>query len=234
MSDILAVLIDTPLFGVLLTVAAFLSAERIVKRLKRPYITNLFVSLLLLIGFLTLTGIDVASYQKGGDMITFLVGPMTLALGMPVYKQRHVLLANAVPILGGIFVGAVVALVSGFVLGTLVGLDASAILSILPKNTTTGIAQELIRTLGEDSALTIALVIVAGNTGYMAASNLYSLFGIRHPIARGVALGTASHAVGTKRALEMGETEGAVSSIAIGVTGIITTILLPIVLHLLS
>ncbi|MDY3118215.1 MAG: LrgB family protein [Peptoniphilus sp.] len=223
--------ISSPLFGIGLTVGCFLLGDRITKKINKPYITQLFVLLTLLITFLAVTGIDLADYQKGGEMISFLIGPMTLALAVPIYKQRKVLLENLLPILGAIVVGSATALVSGYLLGKLVGLDLSLIRSLLPKNTTTGIAQELSLSMGADRALTIALVIIAGNTGYMFSSSLYKLFGITHPVARGVALGSASHAVGTKRALELGETEGAVSSVAVGVCGMITTLILPFFLH---
>ncbi|MDD7362879.1 MAG: LrgB family protein [Peptoniphilus sp.] len=233
MSDSILFLVDSPLFGIFLTVLTFVLADRLTKIINKPYITQLFLMMVILITFFAVTGIDLDYYQQGGDMITFLIGPMTIALAMPIYRERHILAEYFIPILGAIAVGAVVALVSGYALGKLVGLDKSVILSLLPKNTTTGIAQELSLAIKGDSPLTIALVIIAGNTGYMFASTVYSLTRIEHPVAKGVALGTSSHAVGTKRALELGETEGAVSSAAIGVAGMITTFLLPAALALM-
>lgn len=233
MLDFIQSFAASPLFGIFITLAAFLIADRLTRIIDKPYVNQLFIILAILIAFLVVTGIDLEDYQRGGDVITFLVGPMTIALALPIYRERHILLKHFVPILGGIVVGAVVALVSGYFLGKLVGLDPNAILSLLPKNTTTGIAQELSIVIGGDSPLTVALVLIAGNTGYILATNLYALTKITHPVAKGVALGSASHAVGTKRALELGELEGAVSSSAIGVCGMITTALLPILLPIL-
>lgn len=225
-------ILELPLFGIFLTVGCYILSHYITKKIDKPYLTTLLVTIALVIVVLVVTGIELEDYQKGGHMISFLVAPMTLALAVPIYNRRQIIAKHFIPIMGAIVVGSATALLSGYLLGKLVGLDMKLIASLLPKNTTTGVAVELCHHMGGDSALTIVLVIIVGNVGYILGPGLYKLFRIKHPIAKGVALGTASHAMGTRRALGMGETEGAVASAALGICGMITTVILPIFLRL--
>ena len=143
---------------------------------------------------------------------------------------RDRLKANALPILIGITSGALVAIVSTVGLGLIFKLSNKMIISLSPKSTTTAIAMELSRILGGDPALTVAFVVFAGTLGFMFGEPIFKLLKIENKTARGIALGTASHAFGTNRALLMGEEEGAMSSLAIGVAGVMTTFLLPPIL----
>ena len=231
MISLLKPIVELPLFGIFLTIGCYILSHYIAEKVDKPFVTTLWVTIAMVITFLVVTGIELEDYQKGGHMISFLVAPMTLALAVPMYNRRHIIAEHFVPIIGAIVVGSAAALLSGYLLGKLVGLDMKLIASLLPKNTTTGVAVELCHHMGGDSALTIALVIIVGNAGYMLAPGLYKLFRIKHPVAKGVALGTASHAMGTRRALEIGETEGAVASAALGICGMITTLILPLFLR---
>lgn len=231
MISLLEPIVELPLFGIFITIGFYILSHSIAKKVDKPYVSTLLLTITMVIAFLVVTGIELEDYQRGGDMISFLIAPMTLALAVPIYNRRHIIAKHFVPIIGAIVAGSAAALLSGYLLGKLVGLDMKLIASLLPKNTTTGIAVELCHQIGGDSALTIALVIIVGNVGYMLAPGLYKLFRITHPVAKGVAMGTASHAMGTRRALEMGETEGAVASAALGICGMITTLILPLFLR---
>ena len=151
---------------------------------------------------------------------------------MPLYKQVDKLKENAGAIIVGIASGVIVAIISTLGLGKLFGLSGEMIASLAPKATTTAIAIDLSSTFGGDPALTIAFVTVAGAVGFMVGEQILKLLNIKNKTAKGIALGTASHAFGTNRALLMGEEEGAMSSLAIGVAGVLTTFLLPVFMKL--
>ena len=222
--------LDTPLFGMVLTIAALLFFLRLFHGKKNPLLNPLIFSIAGVILFLVVTGIPYETYAKGGDYISFFLGPVTVALAVPLYKQFDKLKENAAPILIGITVGCIVAIVSTIGLGIMMDLNFDMLMSLAPKATTSAIAMDLATNLGGDPALTVTFVIIAGSTGYMFGESIFKLMRIKHRTAKGIALGTASHAFGTNRALLMGEEEGAMSSLAIGVAGIITTFLLPLVL----
>lgn len=232
MKDLIFQFLDTPLFGVTLTVGAVVLFQMLFKNTKNPLLNPLIFAIIGIIAFLKITEIPYESYAKGGDIITFFLGPVTVALAVPLYKQFNKLKANALPILIGITSGVIVAIVSAVGLGILFGLEEEMIISLAPKATTTAIAMDLSGTLGGDPALTVAFVVVAGTTGFIVGEQVLNALKIQNKTAKGIALGTSSHAFGTNRALLMGEEEGAMSSLAIGVAGVITTFLLPIILRL--
>lgn len=232
MKDLIFQFLDTPLFGVTLTVGAVVLFQMLFKNTKNPLLNPLIFAIIGIIAFLKIIEIPYESYAKGGDIITFFLGPVTVALAVPLYKQFNKLKANALPILIGITSGVIVAIVSAVGLGILFGLEEEMIISLAPKATTTAIAMDLSGTLGGDPALTVAFVVVAGTTGFIVGEQVLNALKIQNKTAKGIALGTSSHAFGTNRALLMGEEEGAMSSLAIGVAGVITTFLLPIILRL--
>lgn len=222
--------LDSPLFGITLTIGALVLFQVLFKNVKNPLLNPLIFAIIGIIAFLKLTGIPYESYAKGGDIIAFLLGPVTVAFAVPLYKQFDKLKANALPILIGITSGALVAIVSTIGSGLIFKLSNEMIISLSPKSTTTAIAMELSRILGGNPALTVAFVVFAGTLGFMFGEPIFKLLKIENKTARGIALGTASHAFGTNRALLMGEEEGAMSSLAIGVAGVMTTFLLPPIL----
>ncbi|CAM2856197.1 LrgB family protein [Erysipelothrix tonsillarum] len=225
--------LDNPLFGVTLTVGALILFQILFKKTKNPLLNPLIFAIIGIIAFLKITGIPYESYAKGGNIISFFLGPVTVALAVPLYKQFDKLKANAVPILISITTGVVVAIVSTVLMGRAFGLSPEMIASLAPKATTTAIAMDLSATMGGDPALTVAFVVVAGTTGFIIGEQVLTLLKIKSKTAKGIGLGTSAHAFGTNRALLMGEEEGAMSSLAIGVAGIITTFLLPILIKIL-
>ena len=163
------------------------------------------------------------SYEQSVQLISFLLGPATVALVLSVYRQRQTLKEHFVPIFAGCLVGSVVSMASAYALCKLLGLDDALALSFIPKSVTTPIAIAVSQQLGGITSITVAAVIVTGILGAITAPLMARLFRVRDGIAKGVAIGTCSHAVGTTKALEMGELEGAMSGVSIAVSGLLTT-----------
>ena len=225
MSGILLSLTAEPLFGIVLCVAAYAVASFLNRKLKTPLANPLLIAGAMIILLLQVTGIPLENFQKGGSVITMLLGPATVALAVSIHRQIEVLKKNFLPVVLGCLAGAVTAMVSAYMLSKLFGLDDSLLMSLLPKSVTTPIAMEISRQGGGVVAITVAAVVVTGILGAVCAPLLCKLFGIKEPVAQGVAIGACSHALGTSRAITIGEIQGAMSGIAIGVSGILTVFL---------
>ncbi|NLX83065.1 MAG: LrgB family protein [Clostridiales bacterium] len=223
---------SSPLFGFTLTIAVMLFYQFIFRGTKTSLLNPVLFSIFSIIAILMLTGIPYEHYHKGASILSFFLGPMIVALAVPLYKQFDKLKANALPILAGISVGVVVSISSGILLSQLFGLSREVIVSMAPKGTTSAISMNLSQIQGGDVSMTVTFVNIAGIFGYMVATKVYQLLNITSPVAKGIGLGTSSHALGTRRALEMGEEEGAMSSLAIGVAGVLTTVFTPLLLSL--
>jgi len=226
--------INTPIFGVGVSILAFTISSYIARRTKIMLLNPLLVAMLIIVGILMIFDIDYQTYNLGGQMITFFLGPATVVLAVPLYKQRALLRGNLIPILVGIVVGSAAGILFVVLAGKILGLDRLLIASLVPRSTTTPIAMEISTLLDGNPALTAIFVSVMGISGYMFGEKLLKLFGVVHPIAKGIGIGTTSHAVGTAKAMELGEVEGAMSSLAIGVAGIVTVMMVPGVLWLLN
>ncbi len=227
-------LVNHPLFGVMLTLVSFEIGKKIYQRCRVALFNPMLIAVILIITTLLLFDIPVASYEKGGDILSFFLGPVTVVLAFPLYRQLSLLKENLFPILIGIFVGVITAIVSVLFLGKLMGLDDIVLLSMAPKSITTPIGIELSKSVGGIQAITILGIVVTGITGAIVAPFLCDIFRIRNKVARGVAIGVSSHAVGTSKAIEMGEVEGAMSGLAISLAGVITIVVLPILLKVLG
>ena len=166
--------------------------------------------------------------------MTFLLAPATISLALPLYKQLDKLKQNFLPIIIGSLVGAATAIISTILLGKLLGIDKLLLVSFMPKSITTPIGIELSKLLGGVPAITIFAIIVTGIVGNVLAPAVCKCFKIKHPVAKGIGIGISSHAVGTSKALEMGEVEGAMSALSIVVSGIITFLIAPLFIFLIS
>lgn len=226
--------ISTPIFGVGISILAFTISSYIAKRTKIMLLNPLLVAMVIVVGILLAFDIDYETYNLGGQMITFFLGPATVVLAVPLYKQRALLKGNLIPILVGIVVGSAAGILFVVFAGKLLGLDRLLVASLVPRSTTTPIAMEISTLLDGNPALTAIFVSVIGISGYMFGEKLLKLVGVDHPIARGIGIGTTSHAVGTAKAMELGEVEGAMSSLAISVAGIVTVLMVPGVIWLLN
>lgn len=225
-------LFATPLFGIVITLAAYSIGAAVYQKKKIPLLHPVLTASAIIMIFMMLTGIEVEQYQYGGSIITFMLGPATVALAVPLYRQIQVLKTHAVVIIVSITVGAVVSIISIILIAKAAGLPEDLIISMAPKSITTPIAVEASEKLGGLPSITALSVVFTGITGAVAGPFILRVLRIKTPTAKGLAMGTAAHAIGTARALEMGETEGAVSGLAIGLAAIITVSIAPLLFRL--
>ena len=194
----------------------------------------LLIAVLLIIIFLTVFHIDVDTYNKSGEFINMFLGPSTVVLAVPLYKQLDLLKKNAAAILTGISVGSIIGICMIIGISYYLGLDSDIIKSLIPKSVTTPIGIAISSQLGGIVPITVLAVILTGIIGSIIGPAVCKIFRVNNKVAIGVAIGTASHAVGTSKALELGEVEGAMSSLSIGIAGIVTVILAPIIYNILG
>lgn len=218
-------IISSPMFGIMLSIIAFKIGLIINEKLKSPLANPLLIAIAVIIAVLKIFAIPLESFNRGGSIISMFLAPATAVLALAIYRQIELLKKHFWPIIIGALAGSVTSITSIFWLSKLFRLDRTLVYSLLPKSVTTPIAIEISKQGNGIIPITVAAVIVTGITGAVLAPILIKLFKVDHPVAAGVAIGTASHAVGTSKAVELGETTGAMSGIAIGAAGIITVIL---------
>ena len=216
------------LFPMLLTLGAYQVGLWLRKKWDNPICNPIIVALILVVAVLLLTGFPVESYQSGTVGLTWLITPATVCLALPLYEQLKILKKNLPAILVGIAAGTVTSLVVVFLMCRAFGLDEQMTVSLLPKSITTAMGMVLSEQNGGIAALTTVVIIVTGILGSLMGSTLCKLLKLDHPIAQGVALGTASHVIGTSKANELGPLQGAVSSLSLATAGIFTAILFPL------
>ena len=221
-------------FGVFISLIAFEIGLFIYKKTKLAIFNPLLIATILIICFLKIFNIDFDTYNKGGQFINIFLGPATIVLAVPLYKNLNLLKENFLPIFFGILVGSLVSVLSVISISIFLGLDNSLTISLLSKSVTTPIGIEITNSLGGTSSITVLAIVLSGIIGAIVGPTVFKILKINNPISRGISLGTASHAVGTSKALEIGEQEGAMSSLSIGVAGIITVFLAPLCYSLLS
>ena len=215
-------------FGVVISVAAYALGILIKKKFKLAIFNPLFLSIIFIIVFLLAGDIEYANYEKSANLLSYLLTPATVCLAVPLYRQIEVLKKNKLVVLLGLGSGVVSSLATVFILSILLGFSNEMFVTLLPKSVTTAIGMEVASELGGDSTIAAAVIIVTGIVGNMSADIICRVFRIKDPVAIGLAVGCSSHAVGTARALEMGEVQGAMSSLAVAVSGIMTVILAPL------
>lgn len=215
----------SPYFGIALSILAFWAGEKLQKKLKSPFCNPLLIAILIIVIILLVFDIPYDSYNEGGAVINMFLAPATACLAVSIYTKLQLLKENAIPILVGCAAGSLSSMGSVYVLCKLFGLDEAMTASLLPKSITTPIAVEVCQTHGGIVPVTVIAVIFTGILGSILAPYLIKLFRVKNPITAGLAIGACSHAVGTSKAIELGETEGAMSGLAIGVCGILTVII---------
>ncbi len=226
MIDILKGLTQTPAFGLIITILTYGIGVWLNKKAKTPLVNPLLISLLLIIGILVTFRIPYHHYEIGGDMIEIFLAPATAVLAIKIYQQFQLLKENWFPILLGAAVGAGVSIVCVMFLCKFFAVEENIFYALLPKSVTTAIALPLSELSGGYAPVTVAAVIITGVFGAVFAPSLIQLFRIKNPIEAGIAIGTSSHALGATKAIEIGDVEGAMSGIAIGVAGLLTVIYL--------
>lgn len=212
-------------FSIVISIAAFQGAVLLNRKVRTPLLNPLLVAVTFIIVVLVVFHIPLSDYQQGARVISYFLGPATAVLAYSIYRQIAVLKRHFIPIVVGCLAGSVTSMVSAYLLCRAFGLDQAVAMSTLPKSVTTPIAMQLSQELGGVTSITVATVIASGIMGSVLAPTLIRLFHVKSHIAAGVAIGTCSHAVGTTKAMEIGDLEGAMSGIAIGVSGLLTMII---------
>ena len=222
------VITNNILFGLVLSLGAFEIGLFINRKTKIAILNPLLISILFIICFLFAFNIDFDTYNNGGQFINVFLGPSTVVLAVPLYKQLDLLKKNAKAILIGVFIGSSLGIFSIIGISYLVGLNTVMIKSLIPKSVTTPIGISVSQQIGGLIPITVLAIIITGIIGAVIGPTICKIFKIEDKVAIGIAIGTASHAVGTTKALELGEIEGAMSSLSIGIAGIMTVIIGPL------
>lgn len=192
------------------------------KRFKLAVLNPLLIAILCVMASLKVLGVPYSDYNAGAQYLSWLLTPATVALAVPLYEELGLLRKNLPAVAGGILAGTFAGLAGILLLCRVFALDHQLYVTFLPKSITTAIGMGVAEELGGVAALTVAAIILTGILGNVAAEGLFRLFRIYDPIARGLALGTGAHAIGTAKAMELGEVEGAMSSLSIAVAGLLT------------
>lgn len=222
------------LVSIICTLVIYFLFSKLSKVCSFPLFNPVLMSILALVYILLSLEIPYERYDIGGQWISFFLGPITVMFAIPIYKQIPTLKKYWKAILIGISAGVLTSFAAVYIMAILFGIEKSLLLSLLPKSITTPMGIAACESIGGIVSITIISIIITGVSGHMLTPSICKLCKIDHPVARGIAIGASSHAMGTTRALEMGEVEGAMSSLSIGITGIITVLLLPILLKLLA
>ena len=218
-------ILSSPFFGLALSIGVYLLCKWINQKTKLAILNPLLLTTALIIIILVALDIPIDSFNNGGDFISLFLAPATTVLAYSIYRQITLLKKNFIPIFIGCLMGSLTSMTSAYLLCKAFGLDSTLTASMIPKSVTTPIAMEVSSSLAGIPSVTVAAVVVTGIFGSMACPILIKLIKVRNKIAAGVAIGTCSHAAGTSKAMGPGDVEGAMSGIAIGVSGILTVLI---------
>ena len=228
-------LINSPLFGIGLTVIVYAISEIIVDRLRLSVIPPILLACPFIIAVIVFCpNVEYEHYAAGADFINFLLGPATIALALPLYKNRAVIAQNAAAIISSITLAAIVAIIAVYVCAKGLGASEQVLLSLLPKSVTTPIAIEVSKTIGGIPALTTAAVIFTGILGATFNHKLLAIFGVKNDLAAGLAIGASSHGLGASACAAVSTIQLAIGGVAIALTGIATSVFAPLLLPLLQ
>ena len=217
-------LTDSVFLGVVVSLLTYEFGLWFKKKVKIAIFNPLLISVIAVMVFLVVFHIDYADYQEGAKYISYLLTPATVCLAVPLYEQFELLRKNLKAVIAGIISGVFTSMTCILVLALLFRFDHQQYVTLLPKSITTAIGMGVSEELGGYVTITVAVIVVTGVIGNILAEFICKVFRITDPIAKGVAIGTSAHAVGTAKAIEMGEIEGAMSSLSIAVAGILTVV----------
>ena len=226
-------LAQSEVFSLTLVIGTYLASLALYRKTRISLLHPLITSILVIIVVLKAMDIEYESFQKGSHLIHFLLGPSVVALGYVLYEQIQYLKGNVISILTSVFVGAIVGIVSVIAI-ELMGADAALVATLEPKSVTTPIAMGIAEKSGGIPSLTAVIVVAVGIFGSIVGPFVMKVLGIESRIAKGLALGASSHGVGTSVAIQIGAVEGALSGLAIGLMGIMTAILVPVISFIIS
>lgn len=211
-------------FGLALSLAAYMAGMALKKRFRSPLLNPLLIAIVLTMGVLLLTGVKYEDYLTSANMLSKFLTPATVCLAIPLYERLDMLKKNYRALLCGILSGVITSVTCILALCALFGISHAEYVTLLPKSVTTAIGMGVAEQLGGYTSITAAAIIITGILGNAIGEGVLKLFHITDPIAKGVALGSSAHAIGTVKAMELGETEGAMSSLSIAVAGVMTVV----------
>lgn len=220
--------LESPYWGMLLTLLTYTVGIWVQRKTGWTLLQPILVCAALLIAFLEITGVPYEDYNAQNQFLNFLLPMTAVVLAVPLYRNLDILKKYAIPIFSGIISGTVATILSLIAIGKLMGTKDMILISMLPKSATNPIALEVSAHIGGIPSLTVAMVVVSGCFGAVCGPELLRIMGVTHPVAKGIAIGTLSHAVGTSRAFKEGQIEGSMSSLAIALAGMATAICSPI------
>ncbi|MYL34395.1 LrgB family protein [Pontibacillus yanchengensis] len=221
------------ILSVLLTFLVYVGSTKLYKRFRFPLLLPVFLSTIIVSSILLVSKISYDTYMVGGAFIDWFLGPAVVALAYPLYKQRKILSKHFVPIISGVLVGAIFGVASAVLLLKWANFEEFIIYSIVPKNSTTPVAMDVAKSLGGVPSMAAVFVIFAGICGALFGPHLFKWTRINHFLSKGIGMGSASHAIGTSKAFENSEEEGAVSTVAMILSAIMISIISPFLIHLL-
>ena len=214
--------------GVTLSLVAYLIGTLLKKKFKLGIFNPLLISIVVSIVVLVVGKVDYYTYNEGAKYLSWLLTPATVCLAIPLYEQWGLLLKNFKAVMLGLVAGTITSLTTVLALALICGLSHEEYVTLLPKSITTAIGMGVSEELGGYVTITVAVIIITGVLGNIFGELICKIFKIDEPISRGLAFGASSHAIGTAKALEIGEVEGAMSSLSIAVTGILTVVFSPL------
>ncbi|MBM7572458.1 LrgB family protein [Aquibacillus albus] len=214
------------------TIGLYYVAIRFNHRYPSPFSLPILTTTLVLAAFLLVSGISYETYMIGGQWLDYLLGPVVVSLGYPLYKQKHILKTYIVPISIGVCLGSVIGIISGVFMAKILQFKQVTLYSIASKNVTTPVSMDIATTIGGAPSLAAAFVMFAGIGGAVFGLTVLRFVQIDNPIARGIGMGTASHAIGTARMMENSEMEGAVSTVSMTISAMLVAIITPIIVQL--
>ncbi|WP_079509343.1 LrgB family protein [Mesobacillus jeotgali] len=218
------------IFSILITLLAYIFSRKTAGKYQSPLTSPVFLSTVMVISILLVLNIPYKEYEAGSRIMTFFLGPATVALAVPLYKQRKVIGANLLPALAGLLAGTASTIASAVLMGYLLKLTNIVLVSLTIKSITIPVASEVARIIEADPILVAAFVMITGMTGAMLGPWLMNIMKIDDPFSRGLAIGTIAHGIGTAEAAREGELQGAVSGAAMGMAAVITSLLLPLII----
>ncbi|EOS77655.1 hypothetical protein C819_00766 [Lachnospiraceae bacterium 10-1] len=223
-NDMKEFLVNSVFFGAVISLTAYEAGLLIKRKFKSALLNPLLIGTACVMAVLLLLKIEYKHYYESAKYISYLLTPATVCLAVPLYQQIELLKKNLKAVAVGITAGVFTSLLGVFLLSKLFALNHVQYVTLLPKSITTAIGMDVSRDLGGIEAITVAVIIITGILGNMSAEFICKIFKIHEPVAKGLAIGTASHAIGTAKAMEIGEIEGAMSSLAIAVAGLMTVL----------
>lgn len=220
-------------FSLVATILLFCCAKSLYKKFRSPLTLPILTTTIVIVITLLLSDVPYSTYMIGGQWLDQLLGPVVVALGYPLYKQWPILKKYIVPMLIGVLIGSILGISSGVLLAKLLKFDSLIYYSVASKSVTTPVSMDIAETIGGAPPLAAAFVMMAGIGGAVLGPTILRSVRIKNSVAKGIAMGTASHAIGTSRAMENSELEGAVSTVAMTLSAIIVAIITPVLIHLL-